>query len=63
MLVQVTEKNVYGTMKLYPYNRQAQIFTSLLGRVTLTNKDIHYIKLLGYKVEVVMNLGFYTKLL
>lgn len=50
-LVLVEERNVYGSMKLYPVNKLAQALADLIGTRTIPERDIEYIKALGLTVQ------------
>lgn len=45
-------KNVYGIEKIYPVCERAELFARMTGCKTLTEATIHYIKKLGYAVNV-----------
>ena len=51
--VKVTIKNYPKENTIYPFNKTAQKFASLLNRETLTQRDLFYIKELGFEVEQV----------
>lgn len=42
----------YGQEAIYPANEKAEMFTSLLGKKTLSRSDISRIKDLGFNVSV-----------
>ena len=52
-LVLVEERNVYGSMKLYPANKLAQALADLIGTRTIPERDIEYIKALGLTVQTI----------
>lgn len=52
MKITVQIKNVYGNQTIYPICESAKTFAAMLGQRTLTMENIHYIKALGYEVEV-----------
>ena len=52
MTIQVQIKNVYGKETIYPICEKAKIFADMVGQKTLTRQNIHFIKALGYTVEV-----------
>lgn len=52
MEITVKIKHVYGIQKVYPACEQARIFAMISGDKTLTDKTIHLIKTLGYKINV-----------
>jgi hypothetical protein len=54
MEVQVTVKNVYGQDLVYPANDAAIAFASMVGRKTLTHRDLQHIEKLGFVVKQVM---------
>lgn len=53
MQVEVKEKNVYGVIRLYPANDIAELFTELLNKKTLEERDLLIIKKMGYSVNVI----------
>lgn len=50
--IEVTIKSVFGNEKIYPACQNAEIFCKLIGQKTLTDRDINFIKQLGYTVNV-----------
>ena len=52
MILKVKIKSVYGNDVVYPDCDISRTFVSLLGRKTLTSRDIDHIKALGYKIVV-----------
>tara|TARA_R110002051_G_scaffold325625_1_gene429490 strand:- start:1166 stop:1369 length:204 start_codon:yes stop_codon:yes gene_type:complete len=46
----VNIKTVYGELRFYPVNEQAQIFAAISGHKTLTPHTIAQAKQLGYEV-------------
>lgn len=53
MQIEVKEKNVYGVIRLYPANDTAELFTELLNKKTLEERDLSVIKKMGYKVTII----------
>lgn len=51
--IEVRIENVYGTRAMYPHCEKAEIFARMLGQKTLTEKNVEYIKELGFKVFAV----------
>jgi hypothetical protein len=47
----VQRRDSYGTVRVYPVNATAELFTRLTGRKTLSPADLGLIELLGYEVE------------
>jgi len=50
--IQVQIKNVYGSEMVYPVCDNAKLFAEMVGRKTLTARDISSIKKLGYTITV-----------
>ncbi len=46
----VSIRTVYGELRFYPVNNEAQIFAAISGHKTLTPHTIAQAKLLGYEV-------------
>jgi hypothetical protein len=44
-------KNVYGNDLSYPVCEKGLVFATMLGRKSLTDRDIRYIKELGYVIK------------
>jgi D-alanyl-D-alanine carboxypeptidase len=55
--VQVSVKNVYGNLMVYPANQVAHDLADLLGVKTFTNKARDQLKKLGYEFVRVNNDG------
>ena len=53
MELKVTIKNHYGKDFIYPYCNKAEVFAILTGKITLTEKDVKWIKTLGYTFKVI----------
>lgn len=49
--IKVQLKTVYGKPLIYPICTAAHIFTSLIGRKTLTYTHLESIRALGYNIE------------
>lgn len=49
-IVAVEVRNVYGVKKAYPANETARLFADMVGRKTLTRRDIEYCRDLGYSI-------------
>ena len=54
MEISVKIKSVYGIDKIYPVCDKAIAFANIADTVTLTDYTIAKIKLLGYRVKVVL---------
>ena len=52
-VVQVCRRDVYGQALSYPACAKAKTFASLVGRKTLTDRDMEHIRALGYRVAFV----------
>jgi histone H3/H4 len=52
-VVQVCRRDVYGQTLAYPVCDKARTFASLVGRKTLTARDMEHIRALGYRVALV----------
>lgn len=52
MEIFVEIKDVYGVKTIYPVCEKAQLFASIAGTKTLTERAVRDIKLLGYTVCV-----------
>ena len=50
-IVVITLKSVYGTVKAYPRNDSAILFSFIAGTKTLTIDTLKQITLLGYSIE------------
>lgn len=50
-VVQVYEREVYGSLKVYPANVAAEKFAEIAGTTTLTPHAIKCIRELGYEVH------------
>ena len=50
MNIKVKVKTVYGADLTYPICDKAIVFCELVNRKTLTDRDIKYIKQLGYEI-------------
>ena len=48
--ITVSIRTVYGEMRFYPVNNEAQIFADISGHKTLTPHTIAQAKQLGYEV-------------
>lgn len=55
LLIRVEIKTLYGVERIYPVNKQGQIFASMLGQKTLSRDNIDCIKALGFTIEVVVS--------
>lgn len=53
MNIKVKIKNVYGNELIYPICDQAKMFANIARQATITRQALHYIKALGYTIEVV----------
>lgn len=53
MKIIVTVEQKYGTERIMPADRNAEIFAQMLGQKSLTRENIAKIRELGYAVEVV----------
>lgn len=54
-VVKVEVKNVYGNMLIYPANEKAESFCVLVGKKSLSKKDLKLIEGLGFKIEQVVD--------
>jgi len=52
-VVQVCRRDVYGQPLSYPVCDKAKTFASMVGRKTLTGRDVEHIRALGYRVAFV----------
>jgi hypothetical protein len=52
MKITVKIRQVYGNEAIYPVCEAAQNFAAMIGQKTLTQRDLNYIRKLGYSVEV-----------
>jgi hypothetical protein len=52
-IVEVQIKSVYGNELVYPVNENACKFAQLIGKKTLSMRDIAYIKGLGFTIKVI----------
>ncbi len=52
MKITVTIREVYGKRTVYPACDKARLFADLLNTKTLTGRALHYIRDLGFEVEV-----------
>lgn len=48
-------KTIYCQDLIYPVCEEAKTFAEMLKQKTLTDRDIQFIKRLGYTIEVVTN--------
>lgn len=46
-------RRVYGRDTIYPACDDSRIFADMLGRKTLTERDMRHIRTLGYNIEVI----------
>lgn len=53
--IQVMFKTIYCQDLIYPVCEEAKTFAEMLKQKTLTDRDIQFIKRLGYTIEVVTN--------
>lgn len=51
--IQVLVRSVYGNELVYPLCEQGKEFAKMVGRKTLTARDLASIRKLGFEVEVV----------
>ena len=51
MQIIVEVRNVYGNDLIYPVCQKAKTFADIAGQTTLTQRNIRFIKSLGYAVE------------
>lgn len=51
-ILKVVYKNKWGIERIYPFNKTADLFCKLIGKETLTTRDIKCIEQLGYKIEI-----------
>ena len=52
-LVTISIRAIYGNVKAYPINENAQTFASIAGTKTLTMITLARIASLGYQIELV----------
>jgi len=52
MIIQVEQRNVYGSIKFYPINQLAIQFAALMGQKTFDAANLKEIKALGVSVEI-----------
>lgn len=52
-IVEVQIKSVYGNELVYPVNENACKFAKLIGKKTLSSKDIEIIYSLGFTIKVI----------
>ena len=50
-IVQVEVKRSYGQDRIYPANKEAELFLFLTGKKTFDTADLNFIKNLGFQVE------------
>ena len=53
MKISIRLKDVYGQTLVYPECKTSEIFASMIGTKTLTEKSLQHIAQLGYKFEIV----------
>lgn len=51
--IEISIRNVYGNELVYPMNEKAKVFAKLLGRKTLTERDLDHIKSLGFALKII----------
>lgn len=49
--ITIEVKTIYGNTLIYPVDKNAKLFTQLIGQKTLTRRDLDTIKELGYSIE------------
>lgn len=47
LIIQIQIKNVYGTEKAYPFNREAQCIAAIANTTTLTRVTLHQLLAMG----------------
>lgn len=52
-LIRITAKSVYGAIKYYPANSQAELLCKLSGQKTLTLEQLSVIKNMGFTIEAI----------
>lgn len=52
--IKIYERDVYGTVRIYPANKEAELFAEIAGTTTLTEHTIKCIKDLGFEVQQVL---------
>jgi len=52
-LVTISIRSIYGNIKAWPINKNAQTFAAIAGTRTLTIATLARISALGYQVELV----------
>ena len=52
MIIQVEQRNVYGSVKFYPLNQLAVQFATLMRQKTFDAANLKEIKALGVSVEI-----------
>lgn len=52
-VIEVTIKNVYGQIKVYPANEAAQLIANIAGTKTLSNQQLAYAERLGFQIKQV----------
>jgi hypothetical protein len=52
MKITIRIRQVYGNETIYPACDAAQTFAAMVGQKTLTQRDLIFIRKLGYAVEV-----------
>jgi len=58
--IKIIIKSVYGKDMVYPNCEDSKTFCDMLGRKTLTERDLSYIRVLGYQFEVTTPTLTYT---
>lgn len=53
MTVTLRRRDVYGNSLVYPVCQTAQTLASMVGRKTLTDRDLDHIRRLGYTIQFV----------
>ncbi len=52
MTLEYEQKNVYGTMLYYPVSKKAVVICDIMGRVTMTEKQLKRMQDAGFRIKV-----------
>lgn len=55
--IQVHVRNVYGAALIYPWNREAEILATMIGKKTFNATDLRNAAALGLAIECVSAVG------